>query len=464
MREMRFKGTYFLAIFFLAVATYVYLYEVKGGEERKKAEEAEKKVFLFEKDDVTWLHLKNYDNTFHIVRGPSGWEFEEPIATKGDDNQIDLILTSLENAEIERTVVDSTHDLTPYGLAEPQVSLQIGTEVATSDTLYLGQHNPTLSFVYAKLSGESRVFLLPATLYNNASKKFFALRDKAVLHFNRDEVRRMVLTRKDDVLACEKNGEKWRIVEPISVRGDKGKVERIINSLNNLKAKEIASEGGDDPSKFGLGNPWGRIDLFLGDNLDMKSLVLGKASSKGDVFVKDLSREPVFVVPSSLVTQIKDKVDAFRDRKVLEFERDKITEIVLIYPDRTIRCEKDSTGDWYFYTGEEPVRRPANSSRMSRLLSDLYGLRIEDFVAERGTSLKPYGMESPQAVIEVVDKVEGKTTLMVGKKGVDEVKGKKKEYLYVMNDRDGWICTMKADALDKLVLSVEDLKEEAESQ
>ncbi len=461
---MKFKGTYLLAFFFLVAAAYVYLYEVKGGEERKKAEEAEKRVFQFEREDLTWVNLKNYDNTFRAIRGPSGWEFVEPIATKSDDNQIALILSSLESAEIERIVVDSTLDLAPFGLDDPQVSLQVGTDATTYDTLYLGHHNPTLSFVYAKLSGDSRVFLLPATLYNNANKKFFALRDKTVLRFDRDGIRRLILTRKDDTLVFEMEGEKWWIREPISVRGDRAKITRVINTVNNMKAKEIASEGGDDLAKFGFDNPWGRIDLFTGASREMKSLILGRAKSNGDVYVKDLSRETVFVVAPSIVTLIKDRVELFRDKKLLDFDREAVTEIGLVYPERLIRCERDSAGDWFVYTGDEPVRQPGNGARVSRLLSDLNGLTVEEFVGERGTSLKPYGMDKPQVVIEIIDDIGEPLTLMVGKKGVDDVDGEVKEYLYAMNDRDGWVCTVGVDVLDKLILDVEELKEEGEGE
>jgi hypothetical protein len=461
---MRFKGTYLLAFFFLVAAAYVYFYEVKGGEERKKAEEAEKRVFQFERENLTWVNLKNYENTFRVIRGPSGWEFVEPIVTKSDDNQIALILTSLENAEIERIVVDSTLDLVPYGLDEPQVFLQVGTDSTTYDTLYLGHHNPTLSFVYAKLSGESRIFLLPATLYNNANKQFFALRDKTVLFFDRDKVRRMILTRKDDTLVFEREGEKWWIKEPISVRGDHAKIARVVNTLNNMKAKEIVSEGGEDPAKFGFDNPWGRIDLFTEASPEMKSLILGKAKSNGDVYVKDISRETVFVVPPTVVTLIKDNVELFRDKKLLDFERDAVAEIGLVYPERLIRCERDTAGDWFVFTGDEPIRQPGNSARVSRLLSDLNGLTVEEFVSVRGTSLEPYGMDKPQVVIELVDSMGESLTLMVGKKGVEDIDGEVKEYLYAMNDRDGWICTVGVDVLDKLILDVEELREEGEEE
>ena len=41
---MRFKGTLILLIVCLALGAFVYFYEIKGGEEREKAKQAEKQI------------------------------------------------------------------------------------------------------------------------------------------------------------------------------------------------------------------------------------------------------------------------------------------------------------------------------------------------------------------------------------------------------------------------------------
>jgi hypothetical protein len=462
---MRFKGTYLLAVVFLSVAAYVYFYEVKGAEEQKKIEEAEKNVFEMDKDKVSSIYLRNYSDSFRIERGPTGWEIEEPIKTPADDDQVDLILTSLENAEIERVVVDSASDLSAFGLDKPQVELQLGTDETQFDTLFIGSHNPTQSFVYSRLSGEKRVFLLPSSVYNNVSKKLFAIRDKTVLSFNKDDVRRVSLDRRDDTLVFEKEGDKWRIKGPIDARADKSRIDQVLNSLSALKAKEFADEGGAKLSRFELDHPWGKVDLYLGDNLEMKSLLLGGTKGKaGDVYAKDVSRDPVFVIPSYFVKQVTKELDDFRDKKLLEFEKDQLKEIRLTDPLRTIICEKDTTGDWYYYTGKDPVRYPASSSAIDRLVSDLSSLHIQSFVGVQGKTLRPYGLDNPQSTVLLNEKNGGKVTLSIGKKVVEKEGGKAKEYLYAMNDRDGWIYTVGGSTLGKLKVSVDDLKVKAEGE
>jgi hypothetical protein len=457
---MRFKSTFLLAVLFIVIGGYVYFYEIRKEAERQEAGETANRVFVFDMDEVSRIYLKNYSDTMVLRRDETGWVFETPMETRGDESQINIILSSIESAEIERTVEDSAVDLEPFGLDDPQAAVQIETDQTVFDTLFLGHHNPTQSFVYSRFSGKDRVILVPATIYNNVNKKFFALRDKTVLAFEREDVNQMLLSREKEALGFQRREGKWWIKTPIEVRGDHGKIERIINNISNLRAKEIPSEGGEDLARFGLDEPWGRVDLYLGENLGMKSLLLGKARSNGDVYVRDTSRDLVFVIPPAVVKQINEDLEGYRDKKVLEFERNSVVEIGLIYPDETIRCEKDSAGDWFYYTEESPIRHPAKTSRLNRLLGDLASMRIEDYVSEIGGTLEPYGLHQPSAMIEIGLGELGSTSLSVGKTRVEVVDGEEKEYNYVMNDKDGWIFMVKGSAADKVFIDLEEIREE----
>ncbi len=450
---MRFRGTCSLVILFVAIAGYVYFVEIRGEADRTKVKADESKVFLFDKDDVSSIYLKNYDNTFLLELGPSGWEMKEPLETGGDDGVVDLILTTLVNSRIERTVIDSATELAPFGLDKPLVALSIATDAVHYDTLYMGGHNPTRSFVYSRLSGQNKVFMVPAVLFNNTSKKLLALRDKSVLNFSKDEITRVLLTREDDALLFERDGDSWDISEPVSVRGDKGKIERVINGLSNLKAIEVASEDGEDLHRYGLDPPWGRVDLFSGDDVKVESLILGNARANGNLYVKDVSRTHVFVVPPQTIRLITDDLEVFRDRRVLQFDRDDVTGITLTYPGRIVTCEKDAEGKWYFHGGEEAVRRPADDSRIDALLSDLFDLRVEEFVGEKGSSLAPYGLDDPAALVGLVGEGGELAGLVAGRTGEDGT------YLYAMNRSEDWVYTVRSELLDSIVLSADELEE-----
>jgi hypothetical protein len=460
---MRFKGTGLLAVLFVAALAWVYFYEIRGGRERQAAEEAEKKVFVFSPDDISGIWLQNREGTVRMARTDDGWEIREPIVTGGDESQIDLILTSLESARIERVVTDSAVDLTAFGLDEPEVLIRLESEEAGFDTLQIGRHNPTMEFVYARLSGADRVFLIPATVYNNANKKLFVLRDKSLLHFRREDVRRLTLEREDARYVFEREDEGWRIVEPIEARADKGKVERVINALKNVKTKRFVSEGGEDLVEWGLDPPRSFCEVLLGEELAMKRLILGEITGSGDAYGKDLSRDPVFVVPSQIIGYINEEIEAYRDRTILAFDRQDVTGVTIVYPDSTFRCEKDSTGDWHLYAGDDPLRIAADGPAVDRLVSSLYTLRAESFVGVKGESLAPYGLDAPQLTLRLEGLPDGPASLIVGRREKEEKdEGSPHEFAYLAVEGDDWVYTARWTLVERLFVGLDDLRAEAE--
>ena len=54
---MRFKGTLVLLIAVVALGSYIYFYEIKGGEKREKAKEAESQFWKIEDKDIQQMEL-----------------------------------------------------------------------------------------------------------------------------------------------------------------------------------------------------------------------------------------------------------------------------------------------------------------------------------------------------------------------------------------------------------------------
>jgi len=60
--RFHFKGTLVLLIVCLALGGYVYFYEIKGGEKREKAKEAEKQVWKFEGSDIELVRAVRFSD------------------------------------------------------------------------------------------------------------------------------------------------------------------------------------------------------------------------------------------------------------------------------------------------------------------------------------------------------------------------------------------------------------------
>ncbi|HID95370.1 MAG TPA: DUF4340 domain-containing protein [Candidatus Latescibacteria bacterium] len=447
---MRFKGTLVLAVIFAALGTYVYLYEVKGGAKRERAKELAKKVFPFEEDEVKGLSLRYSGRTVVCSKEQEGeWKITSPVETDGDKTAIERIVTDLRNLKFDRVVVDSAAQLSEFGLSDPEVEVSLELEEGATDTLLLGDKSPTGSYVFAKRSSQPEVFTLSAWTLDSMRKTLYDLRDKRVLAFEKDEVKKLELSQKGKKIVCTKSDSKWQMEVPIRVKADKGEVEGMLNKLNNSRVKEFVSEEPKDLSKYGLDKPRLEVTLWIGEHMAKKLLKIGNMD-RDRYYAKDESRNPVFLVESDLVKELGKEVFDLRDKTVAEFEKDDVNRVELVYADSSIVCVKDTVGNWMIV---KPVERKAKRWKVNSILSDIKYLKAKEFVAERAPKLSRYGLDNPQIEARLWKDEKLLVSLLIGKKKDNSVYAKtgQKETVYLVS----------SNIVDDLSLKVDDIAEEA---
>jgi len=443
---MRFKSTLLVFLIFIGLASWFYFQEIKGGKKREEAKERASKLLLFEKGDVQSLRLRNEKGVVFCERDSNEWKITAPVETPGDRSAIDGLLRQLERARIERVVEEAPSSLEEFGLKEPKVEVELAYRGGKKDTLWVGDKNPTNSFVYVRRNGQRRVLLTPSGLLSALQKKLYDLRDKRVLAFKRDDVKQLTLTRGRKSLVCEVADHGWKLKEPLEAKGDRSAINGILSSLQSARAKEFVSEKPKNLAQYGLKHPQIKVDLLLGEERAKKTLLIGKKKDKR-FYAKDESRPPVFLVDSYLVDKLKKEPFDLRDKTVVEFDRDKVDKVKIRYGEQLITCQKDTSGGW---TMSEPDSAQVKKWKISGLFSNLSGLRAKKFPPPT-KRLAKYGLKSPQG--EIILYQGGKELCWVqwGKK-VDDL-------VYLRNKlEDKFFMVKQADA-ERLKLKPEDMKE-----
>ena len=438
---MKFKSTFIFGFVFLALAAYVYFFEMRGTERKEEAERKSKEVISFEKEDVAELALTYPDRKIHCIKDTSDkWWLVEPIETEGSTEDIESMLTSLKEATVRRTLADSVEHLSDYGLDKPQVTMSIRQEGEHNwHSLMLGDTNPTGTYAYAKRGEGPAVFLVSSNLANSLTKKVSDLRFKKILDFDKEKVSKISLNRGGESIVCSKSLDDWMLERPIQARADGQKIDEIVRTLHEAKAKEFVAEGCDDATVYGLDRPTIRVTLSGGETRAPKSLSIGKKEGK-TCYAKDASRNPVFSVDSSLVSELEVDVFDLRDKSVLSIKPYKVREIRLQTETFRLRCRKDSTGVWNLL---EPKVVRADDSKINDLLWDIEGIKAEEFVTDTPQDLGPYGLVEPKVQIELwMEKDSTALILSVGKK--------KGEHVYVKNNTSPSVYLVDSQFLDEM--------------
>lgn len=390
---MKFKGTLFWAIALLALAAFVFFYEIKGGEKRERAAEQAKKIYLFDQGDIQRLTLGFPEETIACQRTEEGWRIIQPVDARGDEPIIQGIIRALQGAQMERVVSETGENLADFGLSPPQVSVELESEDGWKQTLHLGGRNPTGTYVYAKKEGEPPVFLTPVGLLTQAKKEVFDLRDKSLLAFEEAEVNGLTLRRGRQTVELNKGPQGWMLEKPLQVKGDESAVQSLLRRLKTARVKSFVEEEPEDLAPYGLHQPWLTITLTLGPDRAQKRLLVGKESGD-DRYARDESRNPIFLIPASMVKELDKTTFDLRDKLVLHFPKEQVDQVELESPDRTIVCQKDTADQWFMVAPESSA---VKGWKVESILSSLSSLRAESFVEESPRNLAKYGLSSPRS-------------------------------------------------------------------
>ena len=445
---MKFKGTLIVFLIFIGLAFWVYFQEIKGGKKREEAREKSARLLLFERNQVRSLRLKNKGQEVICERDSNEWKITKPVETQGDRSVLDGLIGRLQRAKIERVVEEAPVGLKEFGLEQPQVEVVLNYRGGKGDTLWLGDKNPTNSFVYVRRNGQKRVLLASSGLLTALQKKLYDLRDKRVLVFKKGEVKQLSLTWGRKTIICQQSDHTWKLKKPIEATGDRSVIDGLLSSLQSARAQEFVSEKPKNLAQYGLQHPRIKVDLLLGEERAKETLLIGKKKDKR-FYAKDESRPPVFLVDSYLVDKLKKEPFDLRDKTVVEFDRDKVNKVKIRYGEELIACQKDTSGGWMM---TEPDSAQVKKWKISGLFSNLSGLRAKKFPPPT-RRLAKYGLKSPEGEIILYQGGKELCWIQLGKR--------KGDLIYLRDKLKGKFFMVDAKNAERLKLKPEDIREKA---
>jgi len=436
---MKPRNTFIMLVVFLAIGSYVYFYEMKGGEKRAADKEASEKLVEINKDSVSALYLSGPG--ISLKKNSGTWAIVEPVLALSDEGAVTGIITSLENAKREREFEEAPQAYASYGLGASAPAI-ILTSPDKTDTVFVGDKNLTGASAYVRVNHDPKIYLTAAGLVTNAQKTLFDVRDKSVMVFEVNDATSLKLKSPKATFEARKEDGKWMLKQPVQALADETKITQLLNRVRNGRIKRFVEEEATDVKQYGLDKPLYEMEVRYGGDNAIKTLRVGKADN--DVYhAQESSRPPVFAIDSSLVRDFNVKLVDLRERRLTDFQSFEADEFTLEYSGESITCKKDTSGTWRFAA---PDTNKVKSWKASDLLGTVSSLRAESFVEQAAN------LDKPRAKIFVKSKSSDVASLIIGKE--------QGELVYAKGSlQPSPVLIKKADA-DKLFVSKQDLAEE----
>ncbi|MCF6149365.1 MAG: DUF4340 domain-containing protein [Candidatus Kuenenia sp.] len=429
---MKFKTTIILLIIAIVGITYIFVYEKKQLPQ-EEWERLQKKVLPYFKSSlVNKIELKNETGKIVLEKADNDyWFIVEPFKLRANNSEVSSILSEFEFmtkvGSFEKED-DKPFDLKDYGLEDQENFITMYTSIKTSPdkiqvtgpkdkyTVFIGNKLAAGDNVYIKLDTSDEVVVVPGSLIEKVNKSLLDLRSKWVFTFDKEAVSQLQIKTNESDIVCVREGEFWRMTEPLDDLADLQKIKDIIAKLKNLEInrEDFLPEGENDLSKFGLDDP--SYTVTVTERGHTQSVIFGYLLDD-KVYAKRVDEQSIFLLKDIILAEIKKKPNDLRDRALVRFDSYGsygVNKLEFKTRSDLISIEKSLDLDWVI---RKPIDIYADQDTTKNFIEKIKTLEIVDFVTDKPDDLSIYGLENP--VFEVsVTKEENKelAKFYVGKK------------------------------------------------
>ena len=291
-----------------------------------------------------------------------------------------------------------------------------------------------------------------------------------VLVFEKDAVETVTLTYPEREVRLEQTAAgEWDITEPIQAKADDATVNNMLTTvIDEEVTRSLDPEEPVDLALYGLDAPLVTLHLALNDGTMLPKISIGKDTPVGfSAYVQKEGDSQLHLTRQAFRLGLTKEVKELRDKKVLIFDRDSVTQIAINTvetsdtPETGIVLAKADTG----WTIEQPASHTADDSAVQTYLSTLEGMRAEDFVEQPLLEMSDLGLDPAELTVSLYfGEDETRTIAIGGEKGADAgatqryIKRQDGETLYLV--REGILKDLSKTASDFRDKTVADIPEE----
>ena len=222
-----------------------------------------------------------------------------------------------------------------------------------------------------------------------------------------EKIDRIIISREGDTSRLIRENDTWYVeILGKKKKTDEKKVDRLFGTLDSLRG-ELVSSSGERYGEYEVDEK-GLRALFLSNDDTVLDIIVGKSGPDfNSSYVRKTDEEGVYLVNRYLRSVFYPNPDRWRDRKIVEFDRDSIEEFSVRKGKKYCRVVREDT----LYVVKEG---DCDTSKIRSFLgtwSRLTAVSFDDTI-----SVAAAGLDKPQYIVTLVPVKGEEVKLTVGKK------------------------------------------------
>ncbi len=394
--------------------------------ERKAAASKQEGValFVFEKADLVRIDVTRPDGTIALVERPDAW-WIEGSEMRASRQMVNRVKHQLHDLVSRASVVDGSDDASLYGLGPSAIHVKLTMRDGTLHEFDAGDPNPTGVSFYVRKSGEEAIYTVKKSAMDYYSLGLAEFRERRFATFDSKDVDGLEATLPGGKrLKLQRTGERlWDLLEPQAFAAADMEVRGLLGRISAMKAIDFVEGEPADLSVYGLAAPRARIQVRFAGGRAPLTLLLGSPSGNTEgeypLAWAMLEGEPyVYEVRDVFLADFEADPAALRLRRFSRVEENDLVSVTSTFhptdPDDTALAGTvtvvQAASEWQW---EDGVIAPGSTPR--RVGSRAANLESLEFVGTGSDAT--YGFDHPVLRIDLVDKEQVTTTLLLGKEG-----------------------------------------------
>lgn len=300
----------------LALAAAVALCVVVSKLADKDEAKTEENVVFAEinKDDITALEWRTDGETDKFVKNSGGWSLDGDSAFPVNTSMIDSMENSVSEAKSSRALSDVTPS--DYGIDESSDFAAVYKKDGACVKLLFGNKNDITDEYYMQVDGDSKVYMIAASVKQSFERKKSELLKKETLP-DMGEADKLTVKKGDTSLEIVKSetGEgddkktEWKAGDTVL---STQKTEDMRQSLSGMVLGECVSYNADDETleKYGLLSPSAEVKLESGN--ETEELCFGNEDGE-NVYVRLKDSKMIYQTDKEIMSSIVTDASALTD-------------------------------------------------------------------------------------------------------------------------------------------------------
>jgi hypothetical protein len=408
-------------------AVFVIKKELRDALDQNSLAYRPKQLWKLQSEDIAELRLQKDGQNEHLKKDGATWRILEPFQAAALPNQVNKILKALAAPSCVRFETHVAKELKTYGLDKPYLRVAVTSaekndsekkddakakEKPKDHVLLIGQPTtPGAATRFAKLGDAEAVFVVDQALAEPLDQTALDLLDRSLLRLDPKSIVRIQSDASGSPLTLQREKDTWRVQSPAAqFTADKEVMEGLLKVFSNLEAERFAAYGPQTKlAEYGLNKPTATIRVSVeqkpaGPDKKPASptehrLILGKPVEKeANARYARLDDGPgIVILAGSEVAELTQPYLDFVERNLFQFDRAGVSTIQRKMGSDELEIIKRDDG-WHL---AKPANFRADDATTDQLLEQVSHLRARRVAAYQAKDLKPFGLDSPTAIITI---------------------------------------------------------------